>query len=43
MLVPKIDHMFFSGTFRLCDSQAKQAIRAIIHIQKAAFQTAECG
>ena len=43
MEVPKIGHMFFSSTFRLCDSQAKQAERAIIYIQKAAFQTAECG
>ena len=43
MEVPKIDHMFFSSTFRLCDGQAKQAGRAIINIQKAVFQTAECG
>jgi hypothetical protein len=40
---PKIDHLFFFSTFRLCDGQAKQAKRAIINIQKVVFQTAECG
>lgn len=43
MEVPKVDHMLFFSTFRLCNDQARQAERAIINIQKGVFQTAECG